>query len=148
MAPYKYVKALSVPTSSQSLVFGTIPAYIFILIGLFLIANGVVPIISFELFTSRSLSKSSLQTDSQPQQHRPNLEVFTDSNSWFPSSEKVEELIQNPSGSTSYTISIPKLKIDKAHVEINSEDLKTTLVHYKGSTLPGQIGNAVVLGHS
>jgi sortase A len=47
-----------------------------------------------------------------------------------------------------YTLSIPKLKIENALVTISGDDLGDSLVHYGGTALPGQYGNAVVFGHS
>jgi LPXTG-site transpeptidase (sortase) family protein len=49
-----------------------------------------------------------------------------------------------------FTLSIPELKISDAIVQTNSINLspETSLGHYKGSALPGQIGNAFIYGHS
>ncbi|RJR26900.1 sortase [candidate division WWE3 bacterium] len=47
-------------------------------------------------------------------------------------------------------ITIPKLKIEKALVETNAPTLSpdTALGHYKGSSVPGEVGNAFIYGHS
>ena len=47
-----------------------------------------------------------------------------------------------------YTLSIPKLKIEDALVTISGDDLHASLVHYGGTGLPGQYGKTVVFGHS
>jgi len=49
-----------------------------------------------------------------------------------------------------FYLTIPKLGIDKAIIETNSVNLspETSLGHYKGSALPGQVGNSFVYGHS
>lgn len=47
-----------------------------------------------------------------------------------------------------YTLSIPRLSIDRATVKIGGEDLSKNLIHYKGTALPGKTGNAVIFGHS
>lgn len=49
-----------------------------------------------------------------------------------------------------FYISIPKLGIKNAKVEINSPTLKpdNALGHYTGSALPGEVGNTFVYGHS
>lgn len=64
---------------------------------------------------------------------------------WFPSAPIARV---TPSKITHYTLSIPKLKIEKAVVEIGGEDLKKSLVHYSGTALPGEYGNTVIFGHS
>lgn len=69
---------------------------------------------------------------------------YTNANIWFPSSpqKKTSNLI------SSYTLSIPKLKIVNAKVTIGGNDLNDSLVHYGGTGLPGDYGNAVIFGHS
>jgi len=47
-----------------------------------------------------------------------------------------------------YSLSIPKLKIKDAVVAVGSMDLKKSLIQYPQTSLPGQLGNAVVFGHS
>ncbi len=49
-----------------------------------------------------------------------------------------------------FSISIPKLKIFNAKVETNSTNLdpKNILGHYRGTAIPGKLGNALIYGHS
>lgn len=49
-----------------------------------------------------------------------------------------------------FQISIPKLEIENALVEVNAASLnpEEALGHYKGSALPGEIGNSFIYGHS
>lgn len=49
---------------------------------------------------------------------------------------------------THYNLSIPVLGIYQAVVEIGGEDLGKSMVHYPGTSLPGEIGKAVVFCHS
>ena len=69
---------------------------------------------------------------------------YTNVNTWYPVSPQK----QKKSDVTSYTLSIPKLKITEALVQIGGDDLNAGLVHYGGTGLPGQYGSAVVFGHS
>jgi sortase A len=64
---------------------------------------------------------------------------------WFPDAKFVKTEAPKISN---YTLSIPKLGIVNANVEVNSEDLKKNLVHYPESALPGELGNPVIFGHS
>jgi len=66
-------------------------------------------------------------------------------NSWFPAASPQRLL---PSKVTHYNFSIPILGIDQAVVTIGGEDLMESLIHYAGTALPGEYGNAVVFGHS
>lgn len=47
-----------------------------------------------------------------------------------------------------YSLSIPKLGIEKATVAFGGEDLSNNLIQYPGTANPGKIGNTVVFGHS
>ena len=67
---------------------------------------------------------------------------LTFASNWFPTG--------NPTGNIhkEYTFSIPKLGIHNAKVVVGSDDLSKSLIHYGGSSMPGEYGNAVVFGHS
>jgi sortase A len=65
-------------------------------------------------------------------------------NTWFPTSPQKHVTAKV----NTYTLSIPRLKIKDALVTISGDDLAVSLVHYGGTPLPGQYGNAVVFGHS
>lgn len=47
-----------------------------------------------------------------------------------------------------FSVTIPKLKVTNAKVKVDSLDFKTSLAHFPGSGLPGEIGNSFVTGHS
>jgi sortase A len=69
---------------------------------------------------------------------------FANANMWYPTAPQKRVATEV----NTYTLSIPKLKIQNAMVTIAGDDLGTSLVHYGGTGLPGQYGNAVVFGHS
>lgn len=71
---------------------------------------------------------------------------LTRASNWFVGGAKSEDF--SSTSVSFYTISIPKLKIDSASVAIGGEDLSKSLIHYPGTALPGQKGNAVIFGHS
>lgn len=66
-------------------------------------------------------------------------------NNWFPTAPLPH--IKN-SKITHYTISVPKVRIQKAIVEIGGKEIKNTLIQYPGTALPGEFGNVVIFGHS
>jgi sortase A len=69
---------------------------------------------------------------------------YSNVNMWYPMSP--QKHVVTPVNT--YTLSIPKLKIENALVTIAGDDLGASLVHYGGTALPGQYGNTVVFGHS
>lgn len=72
------------------------------------------------------------------------------------------QVIENPDGfsffSTNYkpagprptrfSLSIPRLKIKDAIVKVDNLNFYTSLSHFPGSALPGEVGNAFITGHS
>jgi sortase A len=70
---------------------------------------------------------------------------YTNAQNWFPDF-KFEK-----SGAPriqSYTISIPKLKLNNVNVSTIDNDLTKHLVNYQGTALPADKGNTVIFGHS
>jgi sortase A len=68
----------------------------------------------------------------------------TNPNTWFPGAP--QKKVVTPVNA--YMVSVPKLKIDNATVIIGGDDLNDSLIHYGGTGLPGDYGNAVIFGHS
>lgn len=72
---------------------------------------------------------------------------YTNAENWFPNfNPKTGNVEKIPI--TSYTISLPALKIDKAIVSTVDHDLSQHLINYSGTSIPPEKGNAVVFGHS
>jgi sortase A len=69
---------------------------------------------------------------------------YTNARNWFPSFDI------NPIAPrvNSYTISIPKLGIEKAIVSTTDYNVGIHLVNYGGTAVPPDRGNAVIFGHS
>lgn len=73
---------------------------------------------------------------------------YTNAKNWFPTYKvPVEGKTEGPRVS-SYTLSIPKLKIENATVSTVGYELDKYLVNYPGTAIPSDNGNAVVYGHS
>lgn len=113
-------------------------------LGLFLLANATLPIVSYELFASPPKLLSPVPKN--PQVLPANTRDLTRASNWFIGASTEGPTL--PSKIRYYTLSIPKLKIEDATVEIGGEDLSRSLIHYQGTALPGRPGNAVVFGHS
>ncbi len=70
---------------------------------------------------------------------------YTKASNWFPTAK--EPTKPQPTVAL-YKLSIPRLGIRDASVAIGGEELSDSLIQYPGTALPGQIGNAVIFGHS
>ena len=123
-------------------------------LGFFLLLSAVFPIIQFQLEYSTKFNQVINPLSPRFYDHSDSVlgELSTDytqlSNWFITDSNSPPPLPNSSAASTSYTLSIPKLKIDNANVIVGSSDLKKSLVQYPQTALPGQLGNAVIFGHS
>lgn len=144
---YRYVKAnIRVATPRKKKKLPKFTPYLLIFIGIMFVLSAIFPIISYQLFLSPDFSSVISPVSTEVVLGDQTTEVdYTRASNWFPEAPKLPAL---PSRITHYNLSIPKLKINEATVEIGGEDLKKSLIHYPGTALPGQFGNAVLFGHS
>jgi len=141
MALYGYIKAQ--PQSQLKIKIGRFLPIAFFGAGLVFLGNAISPILLYEL-KSQSFSQQLISP----------VEVFGEAttvvdysrpSAWFPTAPN---LPPKPSKITHYALSIPKLEISDAVVQIGGDDLMKSLIQYSGTALPGQYGNAVIFGHS
>lgn len=173
MALYRYVKAPpgyypSSVISLSSVYLAGVVKFLpgsFILIGLFLILLVVYPMFSYKLTLWRWQERSLVIPI--PEQAVAEAKGFVSPLSskagetlepkvidkvdyslianWFPT---VTVPPAKPSRVTHYTVSVPKLKIERATVTIGGKRLFDSLIQYPGTALPGEYGNTVIFGHS
>jgi len=79
-------------------------------------------------------------------QNSINLVDYTNANNWFPTFNA--SIGRKKPKVASYTLSIPKIRVVNALVSTTDTDLGKHLVNYKGTSIPGDLGNAVIFGHS
>jgi sortase A len=151
MALYRYVKAAPVAVTTRKKPVGL--SFLLIGIGGGLLLWALWPILSFSLLSEMNFASivtpvTEVEKITKPAAVYavipPATDDFSNVNTWYPSAP--QKHIVAPVNT--YTLSIPKLKIDKALVTISGDDLHASLIHYGGTSLPGQYGNAVVFGHS
>lgn len=112
-----------------------------IILGLILMFWAFYPVVSFEIYSKffikqlkQKVSKDTRQVD------------LTKASFWFPDLE-VKQATQNINV-REYTLSLPKLNIENAKVKVGAEDLTKSLIQFVPTSLPGENGNVVILGHS
>jgi len=121
-------------------------------LGFSAIAYAVFPLILWQI---KTLPKLNAQIESVPIPNEQVLSTFNanyenikvesdeDGFSYFttdhvPQEDRPEE----------FTITIPKLKIEKATAKVDNLEFRKNLSHFPGTALPGEVGNAFVTGHS
>ncbi|OGG02302.1 hypothetical protein A2W14_01065 [Candidatus Gottesmanbacteria bacterium RBG_16_37_8] len=122
-----------------------------ILTGVSLIILVLYPIVTFELFYAHKFQTvispvADLEENISGKLTRAIGSTFadlTEARLWFPQATPIRKMTDL----TNYTLSIAKLKIDKAKVIVGGEDLSKSLIHFTGP-VPGSVGNPVIFGHS
>ena len=152
---YTYLKKSSPKSRRHSLKPRKIFAVVFLSLGVFLFLSAVLPIIQFQfeysLKFNQIISPLSSRFSDSGSVLGENTD-FTQLSNWFiPGSAVVSSnpnFFSPDNKIASYSISIPKLKISEAEVLFGSSDLKTSLIQYPQTALPGQLGSSVIFGHS
>lgn len=151
--PKRYVKALPkdplVTQINYDFTFRSrvLPAALPVLAVLILVTQVVYPLISFttQEETTKTASQSALGYVAGFQEFK--FEELKNPNVLGTSTFQKEIKGNIPDH---FEITIPKLGIENAIVKTNDESLSPddALGHYKGSGLPGEVGNAFIYGHS
>jgi len=147
MALYRYVKE----TYEKRLRIPRIVSLGFIGLGLGLLVWTVWPIFAFSTFaqqlfvqTITPVSEDTMNLNSLAISGSGEAVDYSNANTWFPTHPQKKGVTPV----NTYSVSIPKLKIENAIVMVAGDDLSESLVHYGGTPLPGQYGNTVIFGHS
>ena len=128
-------------------------AFLLAVCGLLFFSSAIFPIIKFQLGYALKFKQMINPLSSQSYRQNGNIlgEMTTDYtqlSNWFESDSSSNKPVLFDGEHTTYTISIPKLKVKEAVVTVGSMDLEKSLIQYPQTALPGQLGNAVVFGHS
>lgn len=119
----------------------------FLSIGIFLLMQVILPIVSFQIWERGQKYENSLLVSPSSPQDSQVLGVSIKNNNNFPA--LFSTLTRETKAEyNEFTLTVPKLKIDKAKVLVDSNDLAQGLVHLPASALPGGKGNIFISGHS
>lgn len=122
-------------------------AVTFLILGVSILGYVYFPIIQYEITKDKSID--SFLSPVPNEYLNPYLfrkQDLTKASNWFVGGAKEKDF--SAAKISFYTISIPKLKINRAVVAVGGEDLSKSLVQYPGTASPGKKGNAVIFGHS
>lgn len=157
MSLYSYVKKQH--TVKRRVI--TAVSYVAIITGSLFLFWSFYPIVSFAVYSrffipQKMFSPTGKETATSIQKANSvlgnsnifstNLADYTQIGIWFPTMKQDEykpriELKE-------YSLSIPKLGIRDARVQVGGDDLKKGLIHYLPRAMPGEFGNVTVMGHS
>jgi len=150
---YSYVKKASSLSSPRRSKKKKHFASLFFLLGLVLFASALLPIVRYQLEYAIKFNKMINPLSTNFYNRSDNIlgsvnSDYTQLSNWFVSAPQDNKQILSENSAQSYLLSLPKLKIEDALVNVGGKDLKKSLIQYPHTALPGQLGNAVVFGHS
>ncbi len=118
----------------------------FLSVGIFLLMQVIMPIVSFQLWMIGQKYNTSVLVSPLASRGQV-LGVSLDNKDNF--SAIVSTLArQSKANYSNFEITIPRLNVDKATVLVDSNDLSGSLAQLPGSALPGEKGNLFISGHS
>jgi sortase A len=120
-----------------------------LILGVVIVLYAFSPLILWQFYFSPTFASQNI-TPPIPKNQIVNQDSVQDTyyrnaKNWFPNFNP------SPLGRpkvSSYTLSIPKIRINDALVSTMDTDLGKHLVNYQGTSVPGDFGNAVIFGHS
>lgn len=120
----------------------------FLLAGVFILIQVIMPIISFQIWElSQKFDKGSILVSPKGGGSSSVLGISIESKDNFPAFVSTLKR-ESPAPFTQFRLTVPRLKLSKIDVNVDSNDLSSGLVHLPGSALPGERGNIFISGHS
>lgn len=118
----------------------------FLSLGIFILMQIILPVVSFQIWAfGQGLNNQILVSPKDFDQGV--LGVSIESKNNFPAIISLLTRETKPNYGK-FFLSIPVLKINKADVFVDMNDLSASLAHLPGSALPGEKGNVFISGHS
>jgi LPXTG-site transpeptidase (sortase) family protein len=123
---------------------------LFLSLGVFVLMQVLMPVISYETWELFTLDKSTLLADPHPKALINDGQVLGASivdMGNFPAFV-VKQQRTTPSPYKQFTLSIPKINLSDVPVFVDSNDFDKQLALLPGTALPGERGNSFISGHS
>lgn len=118
----------------------------FLTAGVFILMQIILPIISFQIWAVAQKTNNQILI-SPVDVNKQVLGISVESKDNFPAF--VSSIKRETQGNyDKFSLSVPRLKIDKEDVFVDTNDLSKGLTQLPGSSLPGEKGNVFISGHS
>lgn len=123
-----------------------ITGFVMVFFGILFFSYFFYPILSYFIFIEPAFAQSDIKSPIPVSEKITSLiQNSTDARNWYP---QLQNDLNKKKKVESYFFSIPKLKIENAAVSTIDYDLSKHLVQYFGTSTPGELGTAVIFGHS
>jgi LPXTG-site transpeptidase (sortase) family protein len=121
---------------------------IFLAVGIFLLLQVALPLISFKVWEIKNLKAENLLVSPQNLSETDILGISIETGDGnFPAI--VSNVTRREAATYSFFyLTVPRLGIAETQVLVDSNELSKGLVHLPGSALPGERGNIFISGHS
>lgn len=118
---------------------------IFLGFGVFLLVQVIMPIIAFQIweFTSYNQNQTLLSPDPNSQVLGVSIKNTDDFPAFYSENKR-----STPAPYKDFYLSIPAIKLDRAHGLVDVNNFDNNLALLPGAPLPGEKGNVFITGHS
>ncbi|MDD5146946.1 MAG: class E sortase [Candidatus Daviesbacteria bacterium] len=125
---------------------GKLISSLFLSVGIFLLIQVIAPLVSFEVWAiGQKINSRTLVSPVKSSEQILGISVQDRNN--FPAFISYLKRETQPNYDQ-FSLSIPKLKIERQDVLVDTNYLSESLAHLSGSALPGEKGNVFISGHS
>lgn len=125
---------------------GKVISLFFLTTGIFILMQVILPIASFQVWAVRQqINKQVLVSPIGANESVLGISIESKNN--FPAFISSVRRDNQPNYNR-FTLSVPRLKMEKTEVFVDTNDLSQGLAHLPGSALPGEKGNIFISGHS
>lgn len=115
-------------------------------LGIILLTQVLLPLLSYKIWELTLYKQNEPLISSLPaDQSILGVSIHSEGN--FPAIFSDNKRTQ-PLPYTDFYLTIPSIKLDKAHVVVETNNFETNLAHLPGTALPGETGNVFITGHS
>lgn len=122
-------------------------ALIFLSAGIFILMQVILPIINFQIWALTQKYNQQILISPKENINKQVLGISVQNRDNFPvltsSLKRISQAAYNK-----FSLTVPRLKIEKLDVFVDTNDLSQGLAHLPGSALPGEKGNVFISGHS
>jgi len=119
---------------------------LFLGIGVFLLVQIILPLISFKIWEiSVTNQNSPLISPNSENQNVAGVSIQNHEN--FPALVSTNTRT-SPTPYSEFNLSIPSLKLERLKAKVDTNNFEQNLAHLPGSALPGEKGNVFITGHS
>lgn len=116
-------------------------------LGVFILMQVIMPLLAYQIWEMTEYQQNKALISAYPKEDNVLGVSVTDAGNDFPAFNSDFQR-QVATAYSEFTISIPSIMLSEIKVVVDSNDFEQNLAHLPGTSLPGEVGNVFITGHS